>query len=104
MIARDIIRAAHDALRATRGTHASGVELQAPKPEREQSRSDALSREVEQALDKGELRGRFQPQVCAKSGRITGFETLARWVHPAEGVIAPAVFLPILHKRGLLPI
>lgn len=38
----------------------------------------------------------FQPQLCCDSGRVTGFEALARLDHPARGLLAPADFLPLL--------
>lgn len=36
------------------------------------------------------------------TGRLTGFEVLARWLHPTRGQIPPAVFIPIAEESGLL--
>lgn len=54
------------------------------------------------ALDEGQIKPWFQPQLCVKTGRITGCEALARWQHPTMGLIAPGAFLPALAKAGLL--
>lgn len=54
------------------------------------------------ALDEGQIKPWFQPQVCVKTGRITGCEALARWQHPTMGPIAPGAFLPAIAKAGLM--
>jgi len=63
---------------------------------------NGLSDEVAVALDRGEIIAFFQPQVSARSGQITGFETLARWNHPVRGLIPPVEFLPALEQAGLM--
>ncbi|WP_372894011.1 putative bifunctional diguanylate cyclase/phosphodiesterase [Rhodosalinus sp.] len=55
-----------------------------------------------EALEAGRIVPWFQPQVCTDTGRITGFEALARWIHPERGPIPPAEFLPALEEAGLL--
>jgi EAL domain-containing protein (putative c-di-GMP-specific phosphodiesterase class I)/GGDEF domain-containing protein len=57
---------------------------------------------LEVALDQGQIRAHFQPQVGTATGEITGFEALARWHHPDGGLVPPAVFLPALEAAGLL--
>lgn len=53
------------------------------------------------ALSNGEIRAFFQPQLCCNTGVVTGFEALARWVHPALGILAPGRFLPEVTAQGL---
>ncbi len=62
---------------------------------------DALREELERALDEGEIRAHFQPQISTDTGAISGFEALARWYHPEKGLIAPGEFLPLLEDAGL---
>lgn len=63
---------------------------------------NSLSDEVAGALERGEIMAFFQPQISAKTGAITGFETLARWHHPERGLIPPIEFLPALEQAGLM--
>ena len=56
---------------------------------------DAIS-----ALENGEIVPWFQPQISTDTGRITGFEALARWVHPVRGPVSPAEFIPQLEDAG----
>lgn len=57
--------------------------------------------EIAEALDTGAIRPWFQPQISTDTGRITGFEALARWIHPDRGVIPPGEFLPLINAVGL---
>jgi len=63
----------------------------------------ALVREVSRALDQGEFQTWFQPQLDTDTGRVAGFEALARWHHPTRGTLPPDQFLPFLETQGLLP-
>ncbi|UWR24080.1 GGDEF domain-containing phosphodiesterase [Sulfitobacter sp. S190] len=60
-----------------------------------------LCDEVPDALENGQIRPWFQPQVCTNTGEITGFEALARWSHPTRGVLSPAQTLPAIEAAGL---
>lgn len=62
---------------------------------------DNMTRDVLRALDAGEIRPWFQPQISTHTGQLTGFEALARWEHPEKGQIAPAAFLPAIAEAGL---
>lgn len=57
---------------------------------------------IRHALDSGQIVPWFQPQISTHTGRITGFEALARWEHPDRGVLTPADFLPQLTQSGQL--
>lgn len=62
---------------------------------------DSLREEVGAALYGGEIVGYFQPQLSTDTGEVTGFEALARWQHPARGLLTPAEFLPAIMAAGL---
>ena len=62
----------------------------------------ALSDEVSLALESGQIHPWYQPQISTDTGHITGFEALARWIHPSRGVVPPADFLPVLERAGLM--
>ncbi|MGF7189864.1 diguanylate cyclase (GGDEF)-like protein [Robbsia andropogonis] len=54
------------------------------------------------ALDGGELRLVYQPQVDLAASRVVGMEALLRWHHPRHGVIMPAAFIPFAEENGLI--
>ena len=54
------------------------------------------------ALQCGEFFPYFQPLVVLATGKLHGFEVLARWVHPNLGVISPDIFIPMAESNGLI--
>jgi EAL domain-containing protein (putative c-di-GMP-specific phosphodiesterase class I)/GGDEF domain-containing protein len=62
---------------------------------------DNMTRDLVRALEDGEIRPWFQPQVSTDTGALTGVEALARWEHPQKGQIAPAAFMPAVAEAGL---
>lgn len=54
------------------------------------------------AINHGELRVFYQPQVEIASGRIVGAEALVRWQSPTEGLISPVRFIHIAEACGLI--
>lgn len=57
-----------------------------------------LEGEVRQALAKQQFSLSLQPQICAQTKRLYGFEALLRWQHPERGMISPEDFIPILEN------
>jgi diguanylate cyclase (GGDEF)-like protein/PAS domain S-box-containing protein len=54
------------------------------------------------ALDRGEFRLHYQPQLDLKTGAVVGAEALIRWV-PAQGpLINPAVFIPLAEESDMM--
>jgi EAL domain-containing protein (putative c-di-GMP-specific phosphodiesterase class I) len=57
---------------------------------------------VREAIEKCEFVPYFQPIIELLSGRLAGFEALARWVHPTLGIIYPNAFIHVAEQCGLL--
>jgi len=56
------------------------------------------------ALRNNELDIHYQPHFDMETGRLTGYEALARWHHARDGDISPAVFIPLAEENGLISI
>jgi diguanylate cyclase (GGDEF)-like protein/PAS domain S-box-containing protein len=54
------------------------------------------------AVERGELRLVFQPQVNAVDGTLTAVEALLRWDAPELGEVTPAVFIPLAEETRLI--
>jgi PAS domain S-box-containing protein len=57
---------------------------------------------VRRALDNDELEPCFQPVVELATGRLAGFEVLARWKHPQLGLVLPENFISLAEEEGLI--
>jgi diguanylate cyclase (GGDEF)-like protein len=70
-------------------------------------RDDARDRlELEAALRdavlEDHIRVHYQPVVCLRTGRIEGFEALARWNHPRFGSVDPETFIAAAERVGVI--
>ncbi|WP_207382984.1 putative bifunctional diguanylate cyclase/phosphodiesterase [Pseudaestuariivita atlantica] len=67
-----------------------------------QSQRLALCEDITAGLDAEQFHAWFQPQISTDTGEISGFETLARWLHPTRGLVSPGEFLPLMERNGQL--
>ena len=67
-----------------------------------QARS-SIGRRLQLALQRGQFEPYVQPIVDAQTGRCVGGEILARWRHPARGMLPPGEFIAAIARAGLLP-
>lgn len=62
--------------------------------------------ELETGIRRGLANGEFVPyyeqQVDLETGRLVGFEMLARWNSPQLGLVSPAIFIPIAEEIGVI--
>lgn len=69
-------------------------------------RAEAVARrmydaELHRAVERGELRLHYQPQIRLSDGALVGAEALIRWQHPTRNLLQPAAFLPALEGGPL---
>jgi EAL domain-containing protein (putative c-di-GMP-specific phosphodiesterase class I) len=58
--------------------------------------------DVRRALESETIVPCFQPIVELRTGRLAGFEVLARWEHPDLGLILPENFISLAEQNGLI--
>lgn len=71
---------------------------------KKKQRAAKISRELESAIEKGEISIWLQPQYNYATGEMVGAEALCRWFHSELGFISPGEFIPILEKSGQIPV
>jgi len=98
--AESVLASAEIALELARREGPGATRSFSPKMRRDTQKLHSLSAELEAALENGQIRPYFQPQICADTGAIAGFEALARWEHPQNGVILPDLFLKAIETTG----
>ena len=53
-------------------------------------------------IPNGEFVPYYEQQVDLATGKLTGFEMLARWDSPTQGLVSPEVFIPIAEETGMI--
>lgn len=61
-----------------------------------------IETELQRAVELGELRLHFQPQVRLSDGELRGLEALLRWQHPERGLLLPGDFIPLAEENATL--
>ena len=59
-----------------------------------------IANELTAAIRREEIDVHLQPKVALNSGKIIGYEALARWFSADLGTISPEVFIPVAEKNG----
>ncbi len=80
----------------------SGVELYSAEQDRHSADQLRLLGDMRRALMAGDLVLHYQPRTNLATGEVDGVEALMRWTHPKLGVVAPAVFIPLAERTGLI--
>ena len=98
---KDLLVSADAALYKSKEDGRNRITLYTPELHANVLESRRISKELECAIEREEFEPWFQPQFDATTGELVGVEALARWIHPARGVVEPWRFMPSIEKLSL---
>ena len=61
-----------------------------------------MEAQLDAGIKAGHLELHFQPKIDLISGCIIGAEALVRWRDPEQGLIGPAIFIPVAERSDLI--
>jgi diguanylate cyclase (GGDEF)-like protein/PAS domain S-box-containing protein len=73
-----------------------------PEMDAQMQARHALEVDLRKALLSGQFQLYYQPIVDLRSGKVTSFEALIRWNHPARGLVGPNEFISVAEEIGLI--
>jgi diguanylate cyclase (GGDEF)-like protein len=65
-------------------------------------RTKRVADEILQGLEADQFLPWYQPQFDAVTLEVAGVEALARWRHPVDGILAPALFLDVAEELNVV--
>jgi diguanylate cyclase (GGDEF)-like protein/PAS domain S-box-containing protein len=100
--ADDLLRHADIAMYQAKAAGRSTARFFLPEMQAAATERMLVEGELRRALEQGELRLHYQPQIEVSSGRIVGGEALLRWAHPERGMLLPDSFIRVLEESALV--
>ncbi len=100
--AEALLSAADIALREAKAAGAGQIRLFTEVMSAKLLRRHQLEQEFQGALRNREFMLFYQPLFDCRSLKLRGFEALARWQHPARGLIGPDEFIPVAEAGGMI--
>ena len=88
----DLLKDADLALKTAKAMGRNRVVLYAPHMRHPVEQSATAAADIQEALRQGQIVPFYQPKVDVMTGRVVGFEALARWRHPTQGLLTPGAF------------
>lgn len=98
----DVLLAADIAMYQAKVRGPANYEVFGPEMRAEFMDRRQLDADLRSAVEHNAIRAWFQPIVSLRSGRIVGFEALARWRHATRGWVRPDEFIPVAEESDLI--
>ena len=73
-----------------------------PQMESEIRFRNALETGLRRGIGAGEFRPYYEQQIDIQTGKLVGFEMLARWISPEFGIVSPEMFIPLAEELGVI--
>lgn len=83
-------------------TSRDGFRFYKPGMEMAMSRRLEMERELNKAIELGQLQLLYQPKIDLNCAKLVGSEALLRWQHPVRGLMGPDEFIPLAEESDLI--
>ena len=98
----ELIRDSELAMHRAKREGANRIELYQPMPLDIARDRFLLESDIRRACERDQLFLMYQSIVDLETGRVSGFEALARWQHPQRGLVSPNEFIPVAEASGAI--
>lgn len=98
----DLMRAADLAMHRAKKDERGSVRYFEMGMDAELRSRQALEAKLRRAIHTQQIRPHYQPLVHLETREVIGFELLARWYDPDEGIIMPSTFISIAEDTNIL--
>ncbi|MXP41263.1 EAL domain-containing protein [Altererythrobacter soli] len=73
-----------------------------PQMESDARFRSALQTALRHGIERGEFIPYYEQQIDIQTGKLVGFEMLARWKSPEFGIVGPDMFIPMAEEMGVI--
>ncbi|MDH5632117.1 MAG: EAL domain-containing protein [Gammaproteobacteria bacterium] len=100
--AEQLLLSAETALSAAQKNEHNLIEYFSPELNLRSRKRLTLEAQMRKAIEEHQFQVYYQPQIDLADGSIMGMEALVRWLHPENGLVSPAEFIPLAEETGLI--
>lgn len=97
----DLLKQADMAMYKAKAAGRNAIQFFNPQMQIAVSLRAAMEQDLRSAIDLEQFQLHYQKQIDTR-GQMVGAEVLLRWLHPANGLVSPAQFIPLAEETGLI--